>query len=78
MTEKKIIIRLEAEVDIRDTYYYYEECSRGLGTDFLLSLDALFSLIKRNSEIYQKVYKNIHRGLIQRFPYGVYNREEYY
>jgi len=63
MTEQKIIIRPEAEADIRDAYYY-EECSKGLGSNLLLSLDASFSLIKRNPEIFQKVYKNIHRGLI--------------
>jgi plasmid stabilization system protein ParE len=68
----KIIIQTEAEADIRDVYYYYEECSNGLGADFLLSLDALFSLIKREPEIFQKIYKNVHRGLIRRFPYGVY------
>ena len=72
MTNKKILIQPQAETDIRDAYFYYEECSIGLGADFLLSLDALFSLIKREPEIFQKVYKNIHRGLIKRFPYGIY------
>ena len=72
MINKKIIIQSEAEAGIRNIYYYYEECSKGLGADFLLSPDALFSLIKREPEIFQKVSKNIRRGLIKRFPYGIY------
>jgi toxin ParE1/3/4 len=68
----EIIVRKEAEEDIREAYQYYNECSEGLGSDFLLSIDAILSLIQRNPEIFQKVYKQIRRGLIERFPYGVF------
>jgi hypothetical protein len=68
----EIIIRPEAEEDIRDAYWYYEECVKGLGADFILSVDAIFSRIQRNLKIYPKLYKNIRPGLIQRFPFGVF------
>ena len=66
------MVRPEAEEDIKEAFQYYEECSEGLGSDFLLSVDAIFSLIQRNPEICQKVHKDIRRGLLQRFPYGVF------
>ena len=68
----ELIIRPEAEEDMREAFQYYEECSEGLCSDFLLSVDAVLSLIQRNPEIFQKVYKDVRRGLLQRFPYGVF------
>jgi plasmid stabilization system protein ParE len=68
----ELIVRPEAEEDVREAYQYYEECSEGLGSDFLLSVDAVLSLIQRNPEIFQKVHKDVRRGLLQRFPYGVF------
>ena len=59
---REIVVRPEAEEDIRDAYHYYEECSKGLGSDFLLSVDAILSRIKRNPEMFQKTYKDIRRG----------------
>ncbi len=72
----KLIVRPEAETDIKEAYQYYEECSEGLGADFLLSVDAILSLVKRNPAIFQKIYKDIRRGLLQRFPFGVYYLSE--
>ena len=68
----ELIIRPEAEEDIKGAFQFYEDCSKGLGSDFLLSIDAILSRIQRNPEIFQKTYKEIRRGLIQRFPYGVF------
>lgn len=67
-----LIVRPEAEEDIQAAFQYYEVCSKGLGSDFILSVDAILSLIQRNPEIFPKIYKDIHRGLLQRFPYGVF------
>lgn len=72
MNKLTISLHSEAEHDVRQTYYYYEECSKGLGDEFVRSLDATFSLIQRNPEIFQIIYKNVRRGLIRRFPYGIF------
>ena len=74
MTNKslELLVRPEAEGDIKEAYQYYEECSEGLVSDLLLSVDAILLLIQRNPKIFQKVYKNIQRGLLQRFPHGVF------
>jgi len=67
-----LIIRPEAESDLAEAYRWYEAQVPGLGSDFLLSVDAALSSIRRNSELYPVVYKNVRRSLIRRFPFGVY------
>ena len=44
----ELIIRPEAEEDIKGAFQFYEDCSKGLGSDFLLSIDAMLSRIQRN------------------------------
>ena len=62
----------EAESDIRTAYCWYEERRSGLGEEFILSLEAGFSAIQRQPELYQPIYKKVRRQLIKRFPYGVF------
>jgi len=61
-----------AEDDISTTVLWYENQMNGLGHRFILSIDAAIQSIQRNPLLYPKVYKNFHRALIQRFPYGIY------
>ncbi len=68
----QIIIRPEAENDIEETFSWYEEQSIGLGMEFIRCMDAAIDLITRTPEIYQKVYKEVRRALIRRFPYGLF------
>lgn len=68
----QIIIRPEAENDIRDAFDWYEARSPGLGLEFVRCIDASFDIILESPVIYQHVYKNIRRALPQRFPYGIF------
>jgi toxin ParE1/3/4 len=67
-----LVLRDDAEDDIREAYDYYERAFPGLGSDFLLSIDAILSRIQRNPHIFQIIYKNVRRGLLDRFPFGVF------
>lgn len=46
-----LIIRPEAESDLAEAYRWYEAQVPGLGSDFLLSVDAALSSIRRNPEL---------------------------
>jgi len=61
-----------AEDEISTSVLWYEKQMNGLGSRFILSIDATIQSIQRNPLLYPKVYKNFRRALIQRFPYGVY------
>jgi toxin ParE1/3/4 len=70
--KKALIIRPDAERDLAEAYSWYEAQVPGLGSDFLLSIDAALSSIQRTPEMYPIVYKNVRRALVRRFPYGMF------
>lgn len=67
----RIIVRPEAENDIRDAFSWYENKREGLGYDFLLQVDAGLRFIERNPEIFPIEYKGTRKHLIRRFPYKI-------
>ncbi|MEK7285924.1 MAG: type II toxin-antitoxin system RelE/ParE family toxin [Nitrospirota bacterium] len=67
----KIIIRPEAENDLKETFSWYEDKRIGLGYDFLLQVDAGIRFIKRNPEVSLSGYKETRRHIIKRFPYKI-------
>jgi plasmid stabilization system protein ParE len=68
----ELIIRPEADADIADAFDWYESRVRGLGSEFLLVLDAVFNSIIRDHLIYPVVHRNVRRALTRRFPYAVF------
>ena len=48
----KVIIRLEAENDLKEAFSWYEDKRKGLGYDFLLQVDAGIRFIGRTPEIH--------------------------
>jgi plasmid stabilization system protein ParE len=69
---KTIIIRPEAEEEIKSALDWYNLQFPGLGTDFILSIDATLASIARYPFITSKIHKNIRRRLIKRFPFGIF------
>ena len=72
MNLKQVIIRPEAELDIKDAYEWYEAQRKGLGENFLLCFEEGLSRVSRNPDAYSVIYKEIRRILIHRFPFAVF------
>ncbi|MDO9548457.1 MAG: type II toxin-antitoxin system RelE/ParE family toxin [Candidatus Marinimicrobia bacterium] len=66
-----VIVRPEAEEDLKGAFSWYEDTRVGLGNDFLLQVDAGLNFIKRNPEIHPIEYKGTRKHLIKRFPYKI-------
>jgi hypothetical protein len=49
--KKPLIVRPEAEADLAEAYGWYEQQVRGLGTEFLLCVDAVMASIERNPQL---------------------------
>ncbi|MCF6150392.1 MAG: type II toxin-antitoxin system RelE/ParE family toxin [Candidatus Kuenenia sp.] len=64
----EIFIKPRAELDLFKAFKFYEEQSSGLGDEFIHCVDAKLELINRNPNACPKLYKDFHRGLVQRFP----------
>ena len=52
-----VVVRPEAEEDLKEEFSWYEDNRTGLGYDFLLQVDAGINFIKRNPEINPIEYK---------------------
>ena len=69
---RSLIVRPEAEADIAQAFDWYEARVTGLGSEFLLVLDATFNSILRNHLLYPEIHKTVRRALTRRFPFGVF------
>ncbi|MCU7892282.1 MAG: type II toxin-antitoxin system RelE/ParE family toxin [Candidatus Thiodiazotropha sp. (ex Ustalcina ferruginea)] len=67
-----LIIRKEAENEIKEAFNWYTARDRNLGRSFLNELERSFILIQENPEAYSPIYRSIRRALCRRFPYAVY------
>ncbi len=67
----RIIVRPEAENDLKEAYSWYEEKRSGLGDEFLLNVEAGLNFIGRNPLIHATEYKEARKHLIKRFPYKI-------
>jgi toxin ParE1/3/4 len=69
---REVIIRPEAEAEMTEAYDWYEDRVPGLGSGFLLSVDAILHAIARTPQRYPVVHKGIRRALTRRFPFEVF------
>jgi len=67
----RVIIRPEAENDLKKAFEWYEDKRKGLGYDFLLQVDAGIRFIERNPNIHSITYKETRTHLVRRFPYKI-------
>lgn len=68
----ELLVRPEAEEDIRQAYVWYEDQRTGLGNDFLLCIETALSQIQHNPLQYSYVHKEVRRAIARRFPYAVF------
>lgn len=60
----------EAELDVYESYFWYEKQSEGVGEEFLDALDAAEQAICSNPMTYKICYKKKVRAfVVNRFPY---------
>ena len=68
----RLIVRPEAEAEMTDAFDWYEDRVPGLGSEFLLCVDAAFNAILRAPQRYPQIHKIVRRALTRRFPYEVF------
>lgn len=68
----KLILAPEAEQDIGEAYAWYEDQRYGLGEEFLSCVEACLEAIRRMPEMHGIIHENYRRGLVRRFPYGIF------
>lgn len=71
-----LTIRAEAEADIESAVRWYDDRREGLGTDFLLCLEAALSQIQRRPKTFSSGFRQTRWMMMRRFPYLVVYRIE--
>lgn len=74
MTRFHLSVSPRAERQANRAAQWYEERSQGLGVAFLGILDQTISGVVENPLRFPVVYRDLHRALMKRFPYGVFFR----
>lgn len=72
MTLPTLISEPEADLDIEESFHWYEGKSAGLGQEFLDELRAAYSRILDGPLKYQDLRSGVRCAWLRRFPYGVY------
>ena len=68
----ELVIRPEAEHDLADAYWWYEDRREGLGAEFERCFEDAVSQLMRLPKSFGIVYGGLRRMQLHRFPYGVY------
>jgi toxin ParE1/3/4 len=69
-----LIINPLAENDLAEARAWYEAKQDGLGDEFLLCIEEALELIERMPRVPAKVFQDVRRALVRRFPYGIFYR----
>jgi plasmid stabilization system protein ParE len=69
---RRLVVRREAQRDIREAASWYNDQQPDLGVRFLAELGDLLERIRQNPSQFPLVESEVRRGLLRRFPYSVY------
>ena len=71
---RRLVVRPEARLDIREAALWYDQQRSGLGDRFIEDLDAVFERILDNPLQFPEIDPPVRCALPGRFPYKVYFR----
>ena len=71
-----VLIRPQAESDLREARNWYENQRPGLGDKFLADIGITIQLLARDPECRPEYYRGFRRLLTRRFPYKLFYRLE--
>ncbi len=70
---RQVLVRPEAETEVRQAFDWYQEQSEGLGFEFLRAIEACLAGVTRNPLGYTIAKTpNVRRAVIRRFPYALF------
>lgn len=68
---RRLVLQIQAEVDVDQAMAWYESERTGLGIEFLQDLNVLLERVEDNPLQFPLVHQEMRRGMLSRFPYGV-------
>lgn len=74
MTFLPIALGPRVEREVQEAAQWYENQSQGLGAVFLEVIERTLRAIEENPLRFTRVWRDVRRALLMRFPYGVFFR----
>ena len=71
MLKYTVIIQPEAEADLDEAFEYLQNIQKDLGFDLLANFTDIISYLEDNPLMFQTVFENKRRAVIERFKYNV-------
>lgn len=68
----KVRFSANASAELEAAAFWYESQSRGLGSEFIRSVDVALSKIRRTPMLYSIALDNMRRCLLKKFPFGIF------
>ncbi len=69
---RRLVLRVQAEVDIDEAASWYEVERAGLGVNFIQDVNFLLERVEENPFQFPVVHGETRRAMTKRFPYGVF------
>jgi toxin ParE1/3/4 len=69
-----VVFRPEAQIDLFETFDWYEGQRPGLGEGFSTALDEAVGRIQSMPQMYAMVFRDVRRTKLRTFPYLIYYR----
>jgi len=67
-----VVYKARAKSDVKSSVFWYDSQQKGLGEEFLASLEDAIEKIQYNPFTYPTIHKNLRRILLKRFPYSLF------
>jgi toxin ParE1/3/4 len=69
---REVIVRPEAEQDIREAHAWYDNISGVLSEQFVSAVDQAIATASENPLAFQVLHHSLRRVLLRRFPYALF------
>lgn len=66
-----LLIKEEAQIDINESFIWYNEKSTQISDKFISELNYYFSIIMLNPYIYAEKYDNLRFAVMKKFPFVI-------
>ncbi len=69
---RRVLFRPEARTEYALAWQWYEDEREGLGAEMVGCVDATIASVARDPLLHLKVFGEVRRALVRRFPYAVF------
>jgi plasmid stabilization system protein ParE len=67
-----VIFHNLAIADVEEAFCWYQEKQPDLGDSFIAELENKEEQISANPELYPRIYRNVHRAILHKFPFSAF------